>query len=118
MASDLMPEGKELDWVRRLSKEVGRPITFALLQNDLDPTQWRRILDITEEANNEGAWIVPQVAGRPAGLLLGLAILASMAAITTSRVLIRAWRLQLPATAVQGACGVWVRKNISSTALA
>ena len=72
MASDLMPEGKELDWVRRLSKEVGRPITFALLQNDLDPTQWRRILDITEEANNEGAWIVPQVAGRPAGLLLGL----------------------------------------------
>jgi N-acyl-D-aspartate/D-glutamate deacylase len=72
MASDLMPEARELDWVGRLSREVGRPITFALLQNDLDPSQWQRILQITEAANAEGSWVVPQVAGRPAGLLLGL----------------------------------------------
>ncbi len=72
MASDLMPEGRELDWVTRLSREVGRPITFALLQNDLDPTQWQRVLELTEAANAEGALVVPQVAGRPAGLLLGL----------------------------------------------
>ena len=72
MASDLMPEGRELDWVTRLSREVGRPITFALLQNDLDPTQWQRVLELTEAANADGALVVPQVAGRPAGLLLGL----------------------------------------------
>jgi N-acyl-D-aspartate/D-glutamate deacylase len=72
MASDLMPEQNELDWMLRLSKETQRPITFALLQNDMDPTQWRRLLDATDRAAAEGAHITPQVAARPTGLLMGL----------------------------------------------
>ena len=36
-----------------------------------------------------------------------------MAAITTSRALIRAYRLQFPSMIVQGALGEWVRRNIS-----
>lgn len=72
MASDLMPEQNELDWMLRLSKETQRPITFALLQNDMDPTQWRRLLDATDRAAAEGARITPQVAARPTGLLMGL----------------------------------------------
>jgi N-acyl-D-aspartate/D-glutamate deacylase len=72
MASDLMPEENELDWMLRLSKETQRPITFALLQNDMDPTQWRRLLDATDRAAAEGARLTPQVAARPTGLLMGL----------------------------------------------
>jgi N-acyl-D-amino-acid deacylase len=72
MASDLMPEDNEMAWMERLSRETGRPITFALLQNDLDPLQWRRLLAATERANAAGARITPQVAARPTGLLMGL----------------------------------------------
>ena len=72
LASDLAPEGKELAWMERLSVETGRPVSFALLQSDFDPTQWRRLLDATDAAATRGARLVPQVAGRPTGLLLGL----------------------------------------------
>jgi len=58
--------------MERLSVETGRPVSFALLQSDFDPTQWRRLLDATDAAAARGARLVPQVAGRPTGLLLGL----------------------------------------------
>src|SRR5262249_52419147 len=45
VASDLMPEDPELAWMEQLSRETGRPVTFACLQNDADPGQWRRLLD-------------------------------------------------------------------------
>src|SRR5436190_12945132 len=44
VASDLMPEDPELTWMETLSRETGRPVTFACLQNDADPEQWRRLL--------------------------------------------------------------------------
>ncbi|RIL05338.1 MAG: amidohydrolase [Proteobacteria bacterium] len=72
MASDLAPEGSEFAWMEKLTQATGRPVTFACLQNDLDPTQWQRLLRLTEDANARGARIVPQVAARPTGLLLGL----------------------------------------------
>ncbi len=72
MASDLAPEDKELAWVRQLARETGRPVTFACLQNDVDPEQWRRLLRSAEEAAAEGAPVVPQVAVRPTGILMGL----------------------------------------------
>ena len=34
LASDLMPEEPELAWMEQVSVATGRPITFALLQND------------------------------------------------------------------------------------
>ncbi|MDJ0868037.1 MAG: amidohydrolase family protein [Myxococcota bacterium] len=71
VASDLAPEGKELGWMKRLGKETGRPVTFACLQNPIDPTQWRRLLDEVERDAAEGGHLTPQVAQRPAGLLLG-----------------------------------------------
>jgi hypothetical protein len=43
---------------------TGRPVTFACLQNDLDPTQWQRLLRMTEECNARGGRVVPQVAAR------------------------------------------------------
>jgi N-acyl-D-aspartate/D-glutamate deacylase len=71
MASDLTPETKVLAWMERLSRESGRPVTFALLQNDFDPLQWKRLLEATERANANGAKLVAQVSARPTGLLLG-----------------------------------------------
>jgi N-acyl-D-aspartate/D-glutamate deacylase len=71
VASDLAPEGDELSWMRRLSRETGRPVTFACLQNPGEPDQWKRLLKVVEEDAAEGGHLTPQVAQRPAGLLLG-----------------------------------------------
>jgi N-acyl-D-aspartate/D-glutamate deacylase len=71
VASDLAPEGAELGWMRRLAKETGRPVSFACLQSPVDPEQWRRLLRICEEDAADGGRLTPQVAQRPAGLLLG-----------------------------------------------
>jgi N-acyl-D-aspartate/D-glutamate deacylase len=72
LASDLTAEDDELAWMRKLSRETGRPVSFALLQNDLDPGQWRRLLDAAAAASKEGARLVPQIAIRPTSLLIGL----------------------------------------------
>jgi len=72
LASDLAPEGAELAWMEKVSGESGCRVTFACLQNDFDPDQWRRLLRGVDEATARGARVVPQVAGRPTGLLLGL----------------------------------------------
>ncbi len=71
MAADLAPEEPELAWMEKLSRETGRPVSFALLQNDLDPGQWRRLLQATERAAARGARLTGQVSARPTGLLLG-----------------------------------------------
>ena len=72
LASDLAPEAAEFAWMEKLSAETGRPVTFACLQNDFDPQQWRRSLQAAEDAAGRGAFVAPQVAARPTGLLLGL----------------------------------------------
>src|SRR5581483_7044488 len=72
LASDLMPEETELAWMERLALESGRPVSFALLQNDLDPTQGRRLLAATERAAARGARFAPQAAARPTSLIMSL----------------------------------------------
>ena len=72
MASDLTPESDEFSWMEKFAAATGRPITFACLQNDLNPDQWQRLLHFAEQCAARGARVVPQVAGRPTGLLLGL----------------------------------------------
>jgi N-acyl-D-amino-acid deacylase len=69
---DIAAPKKEIDWMRRLSTEIGRPVTFAMLQVDAAPEMWRELLDYSKEATAEGAEIFPQVAGRPFGMLMGL----------------------------------------------
>ena len=61
---------REVELYRRLSLETGRTVTFTLAQIQSNPDHWRRILDRVDAANAEGAKLVPQVSGRPAGLLL------------------------------------------------
>ena len=71
VASDLAPEGPELAWMSRLGKETGRPVSFACLQSPVDANQWKRLLEIVDRDAAEGGCLTPQVAQRPAGLLLG-----------------------------------------------
>ena len=54
MGEDLAASDCEMDWMRRLAREIERPITFALIQHDLDPDQWKRMLDLAEEAYEDG----------------------------------------------------------------
>jgi N-acyl-D-aspartate/D-glutamate deacylase len=61
----------ELEWMRKLSSEIGRPVSFAMLQVDAAPNLWRELLDLSADAAREGARIFPQVAGRPFGMLVG-----------------------------------------------
>jgi len=72
VASDLTPEDPELQWMETLSRETGRPVTFACLQNDRDPDQWRRLLDAADAVAARGGWLAPQVAARPTSMLMGL----------------------------------------------
>ncbi|MEE3330315.1 MAG: amidohydrolase family protein [Myxococcota bacterium] len=71
VASDLAPEGDELSWMSRLGKETGRPVSFACLQNPIDADQWKRLIEAVDKDAAEGGCLTPQVAQRPAGLLLG-----------------------------------------------
>ena len=69
VASDLAPESAELGWMDRIIDETGCRVTYACVQNDEDPLQWRRLL---EHAARRGGGMFPQVAIRPPGVLMCL----------------------------------------------
>ena len=50
MGEDLLAPAKEVAWMRRLSAETGRPVTFALAQHNRAPEQWRDLLELAEAA--------------------------------------------------------------------
>ncbi|MEI8404316.1 MAG: amidohydrolase family protein [Actinomycetes bacterium] len=68
---DMVAAVKEMDWMRKLSATIKRPVSFALLQIDPAPEHWRDMMDASLEAVAEGADLWPQVAGRPTGVLTG-----------------------------------------------
>ena len=68
VASDLAPESKELGWMEDVLS-AGCKITYACVQNDFDPQQWRRLLS---HARRFPGKIFPQVAIRPPGVLMCL----------------------------------------------
>ena len=69
VASDLAPEGDELAWMSEIIDKHGCKVTYACIQNDEDPGQWRRLLD---HAAARGSGLYPQVAIRPPGCLMCL----------------------------------------------
>jgi N-acyl-D-aspartate/D-glutamate deacylase len=70
MGEDREAPLREVELYRRLSLETGCAITFSLAQINTNPKHWEGVLEQTEKANAAGARLVPQVSGRPAGLLL------------------------------------------------
>ena len=63
--------GSDIDWMRHLAVEHGLTVTYALAQVDARPEQWRELLDLSSAPIEGEGRVVAQVAGRPAGLLLG-----------------------------------------------
>ncbi|HEV8296465.1 MAG TPA: amidohydrolase family protein [Acidimicrobiales bacterium] len=63
---------REIAWMRRLSAETRRPITYGLSQINHLPDKWRVALELTVDAVAGGARLVPQVPARPLGILIGL----------------------------------------------
>jgi N-acyl-D-aspartate/D-glutamate deacylase len=57
--------------MRRLAAETQRPVSFLLFANDPSATPWRSLLDLTDAAAAAGTPLVPQVANRPFGMLVG-----------------------------------------------
>jgi N-acyl-D-amino-acid deacylase len=73
MNSDFEDEKAEFDWITRLSKQTGRPVWFLLTDRPTDPQRWRRIMAGVHQARAEGASVTAQIAGRPVGVILGIA---------------------------------------------
>ncbi len=71
---DLVAPKREMDWMIRLAEEIGRPVTWLMLQNLVEPDGWRDFLELSRDVQAQGHQVIPQVAGRPFGVLLGLAI--------------------------------------------
>ncbi len=69
---DLVKAPSEMDWMKRLSHEIDRPVTFAMLQNEAEPDLWEQLLEESLRSSEQGSQCFPQVAGRPFGLLIGL----------------------------------------------
>ena len=68
---DIVAPKVEIDWMRRLSAAIHRPVTFAMVQVDAAPDLWRELMDESLRAVADGADLWPQVAGRGFGLLSG-----------------------------------------------
>ena len=68
---DLDAPDQEMMWMRKLSAAIRRPISFALIQHDMEPAQYARMLELAADALEEGADVIPQVAGRPTSVLMG-----------------------------------------------
>ncbi len=66
---DVSAPAAEVAWMRKLAEAIGRPVTFAMLQVDSAPELWRELLAESAAAVATGARLVPQVAGRPTGIL-------------------------------------------------
>ncbi|CAI8386682.1 MAG: D-aminoacylase [Halieaceae bacterium] len=71
MASDLLPEWNEFEWMGDLSRESGVPVTFTALQSPIKAMNFDDQLAQMREQNAKGANILAQISMRGTGLVLG-----------------------------------------------
>ena len=71
MASDLIPEWNEFDWMGELSRETGLPVTFTALQSPIKAMSFDDQIAQMREQNAQGANILAQISMRGTGLILG-----------------------------------------------
>jgi N-acyl-D-aspartate/D-glutamate deacylase len=62
----------ELSWMEQVSRESGRPLTFAIMQSDRRPDLWAWVMDQVAGARGRGADLRPQTTARGSGILYGL----------------------------------------------
>jgi len=63
----------EIALLSEVSKRTGAPVSFLMIQSMGAPDLWSEQLAAVAKANSEGANLFPQVAGRPGGMLIGVA---------------------------------------------
>ena len=61
----------ELDWIGKMAASTGLTATVIVLQHNQDPLRWEAEMHAAREWRARGANVVPLVAGRPFGVLLG-----------------------------------------------
>ena len=72
LASDLVDLDHEFAWMSEiLTIRAGVPVTYQVLQADFAPELWREWINRGVAANRQGAWLVPQVAGKPTSVMVG-----------------------------------------------
>jgi N-acyl-D-aspartate/D-glutamate deacylase len=71
VVSDFFDSPSEFDLLEAMARAAGRPLSFSLAQNNLQPDTWRELLRRTEAANDAGLRVRAQVATRAVGLVLG-----------------------------------------------
>ena len=64
---------EEMAWIAELSRTLGRPFTFNLMQMRSLGDHYRRVLELATDANAHGAQLRPQTTPRGIGVLFGLA---------------------------------------------
>lgn len=64
---------EEMAWIADLSRALGRPFTFNLMQMASLGDHYRRVLELAVEANESGAKLRPQTTPRSIGVLFSLA---------------------------------------------
>lgn len=70
MASDLMREWNEFEWMGKLSREAGIPVTFAALQSIAKELPLEEQISEMRAQNDNGANIVAQIALRGNGIIM------------------------------------------------
>ena len=73
MLSDFEDEAADFGWMRQVARDSNRPVWFLLTDRSYDPQRWRRLMDGVRASRAAGLPLSAQVAGRPVGLILGLA---------------------------------------------
>ncbi|MDZ7679368.1 MAG: amidohydrolase family protein [Acidimicrobiales bacterium] len=72
LVSDFGDPDAEFEMLRAMVAESGRPLSISVAQSPVAPEQWRTLLDLVTDANQQGLPMTAQVAVRPVGLLFGL----------------------------------------------
>ena len=72
IVADFKDLESEFELLREMVEVSGRPMSISIAQNDYVPDQWRRLLELIDQAVAEGLPMKGQVPTRAIGLLLGL----------------------------------------------
>ena len=72
IVADFKDLESEFELLREMVEVSGRPMSISIAQNDYVPDQWRRLLELIDQAVADGLPMKGQVPPRAIGLLLGL----------------------------------------------
>ncbi len=71
MTSNHKDMDQEFGWMEKMARDMGVTVTFNLVQTDEAPELWKKMLGMLDKTAAENLPLYAQVAGRPAGVLMG-----------------------------------------------